>query len=164
MSTASTATASVELDPTLNDDAVIATPICILITTWDNGTPFDPTSFGQEDAIELCVGLGQEHLEGVLWASDTETVIAFSSSPMMAASQCFAVAMTWNDELVWLHICPPTIVQVRDYIAATSRHPCGTLAPTLGEEVETQPSCSMPYPSDEPLSDLTLDIRELHLD
>ena len=68
----------------------------------------DPTFFGEEDIIELCISLRQEQPEGVLWASDTETVIAFLSSPsMMAASQHFAVAMTWHDKPVLLCIWPP---------------------------------------------------------
>ena len=76
--------------------------------------------------IELCVGFRQEHTEGVLQISDTETILAFSSSPsMMAALQCLAVAMTWCDEPFWLCIWPPMTIQVRDYIAATSSHPSG---------------------------------------
>ena len=90
-------TALAELDPTLSDDAVIATQICILIATQDDGTPLDPTSFGEEDVIKLWIDLGQEHLEGVLW-------------------------------------------------------------------LETQPSPSESQPNDEPLLDLTWDIREFHLD
>ena len=48
----------------------------------------DPTSFGEEDVIELCVGLGQEHLEGVLQGSDTKTILAFSSSPSVTWVHC----------------------------------------------------------------------------
>ena len=83
---------------------------------------------------------------------------------MMAASQQFATAMIWSDKLVWLHIWPPTTMQVRDYIAATSSHPSGALAPAQGEEVETQPSPNEPHPNAEPQSDLTQDIWELWLD
>ena len=110
----------------------------------------------------LCVGLGQE---GVLWISDTETILAFSSSSsIMAALQCFAVVMTWHIEMVQLHIWPPMTAQVKDYMAATSSHPSGALAPVQGEKVETQPSPSKPLPNDEPQPDLTQDIRELCLD
>ena len=49
--------------------------------------------------IELCIGLGQEHQEGVLQISGTKTILAFSSIPnMMAALQCFAAAKTWHDK------------------------------------------------------------------
>ena len=105
MSITSTVTTLAELVSALGNDAVIATWICILITTWGDGSPLDPTSFGEEDAIGLCVGLGQEHPEGVLWVSDAKNLLAFSSGPsMMAPLQCFAAAMSWHDEPVWLHI------------------------------------------------------------
>ena len=38
--------------------------------------------------MELCVGLGQEHPEGVLWFSDIEMVPAFSSASNMIAILC----------------------------------------------------------------------------
>ena len=83
----------------LSNNAVILNQIGLLIVTQDNGTLLDPTSFREEDAIEVCVGLGQEHPEGVLQISDTETVLAFSScSCMLAALQHFAVAMTWHHQ------------------------------------------------------------------
>ena len=89
MSTTSIVTALVELDLSLSDDAVIVTQICTLVATQGHGTPLDPTSFGKEDTIELCIGLGQEHLEDVLQISDTKIILAFSSGPsMMAALQC----------------------------------------------------------------------------
>ena len=83
---------------------------------------------------------------------------------MMVASQCFAAAMTWHGELVWLCIWPPMTMQVRDYIAATSSHPSGTPVLAHGEEVETHPSPSMLYPDTEPWLDLTSYICELDLD
>ena len=66
----------------------------MLVTVQGDATPLVPISFGEEDVIELCIGLGQEHLEGVLWLLDTKMVLAFSfGSNMMATSCCFAVAM-----------------------------------------------------------------------
>ena len=101
-------TASAELDLTPGNNTAIVTQIYVFITTQCDGTLLDPTSFREEDVIELCVGLGQEHLKGVLQASDTETIIAFPSSPSMtAALQPFVAAMTWHDEPIWLCIWPP---------------------------------------------------------
>ena len=71
MSTASMATTSAEMDLTLVDDPTIANWICILVATRGSGTPLGPTSFGEEDAIKLCVGLGQEHCE-VCYSSWTQ--------------------------------------------------------------------------------------------
>ena len=147
MSTTSMGTASAELDPTLSDDTVIVTQICILIASQGDDTPLDPTSFREEDAIKLCVGLGQEHLEGVLWVSDAKIVLVFSSDPsMMAALQCFGATMTWHDDPAWHCIWPPTTVQVRDYFAAMSSHPSGALAPAWDEEVETDLPLVSPTP------------------
>ena len=56
MSTTSMVTALVELDLTLGNGAAIVTWMCILIVTWGNGTLLDLTSFGEEDAIKLCIG------------------------------------------------------------------------------------------------------------
>ena len=98
-------TTSAELDPTLSDNAAIATQIWELVASLGNGNPLDPTSFGEEDVIELCIGLGQEHSKGVLRILDTKMVVAFSSSPnMMAASQHFAVATICCNEPVQFHI------------------------------------------------------------
>ena len=69
MSNASMVTTSVELDQTLGDDTEIANWICILVATQGDGTPLCPTSFKEEDVVELCIGLGQEHPEGVLQLS-----------------------------------------------------------------------------------------------
>ena len=77
MTTTSMVTTSAEMDPTLGDDTEIVNQICVLVTSWGDGTPLCPTSCKEEDAVKLCVGLGQEHPAGVLQLSDTETVIAF---------------------------------------------------------------------------------------
>ena len=85
MSTASTVTALVVHDLTLGDELEIANCICILVATQGDGTPFPHDSFQEEGVVELCMGLGQAHPEGVLWVSETEVVLAFwSTSEMMA--------------------------------------------------------------------------------
>ena len=156
MSTTSTVTALAEIDPTLGDDSVIANYICIQVATWGNGMLLDSTSYGQEDAIELCIGLGQEYPEGVLQFLDIKMVLAFSSSSnMMATSCCFAVAMNWCGEPVKLHMWPLMTTQVRDYIAAWSSHPSSTQAPVMGEGVEAWPLPSEPYLDNGPQMDLT---------
>ena len=123
MSTTSTATASVEMDPTLGNNTKIANQFCIMVTTQGDGTPLGPTSFG-EGMIELCIGFGQEYPAGVLQLSDTETVLAFlSDSNLMVTWHCFAVATVWHGKPVKLCIQSLMSAQVRNYIAARSNHP-----------------------------------------
>ena len=55
------ATASAEIDLTLGDDTNIGNQICILFATQGAGTVLCPSSFKEENAVELCEGLGQEH-------------------------------------------------------------------------------------------------------
>ena len=106
----------------------------------------DPTSFREEDATELCIGLGQEHPEGVLQLLDTETVLAFSSGSNMMAALChFAVAMNWYGKPVKLCIWFLTAMQVRDYIAMCSSHPSGAQAPVQCDGVDTQALPSEPH-------------------
>ena len=56
-----------EHDSTLGDEHELANCICILVATHGDGTLFSHDSFQEEDLVELCMGLGQAHLEGVLW-------------------------------------------------------------------------------------------------
>ena len=70
MSTTSMAPAIVEMYLTLDDDTTIVNWICILVATRGDGT-LGPTFFGEEDTVEVCVGLGQEHPEDVLWLLGT---------------------------------------------------------------------------------------------
>ena len=77
MSTASTATALVVCDLTLGNKHEIANCICILVATLGDGTPFPHNSFLEEDLVELCVGLGKAHQEGVLQLLETEAVLMF---------------------------------------------------------------------------------------
>ena len=62
MSTASTATASAERDLNLEKELNIVNCIYLLAATQGNGTPLCPTSFQEEDVVELYIGL--VHLEG----------------------------------------------------------------------------------------------------
>ena len=77
MSTTSTETALVACDSTLHDEHKTVNCICILVATHGNGTPFSQDSFQEEDLVELCMGLGQTHQEGVLWLSETKEVLMF---------------------------------------------------------------------------------------
>ena len=47
------------------------TESAILDATWGDSTLLYPISFKEEDVVELCVGLGQGHPEGVLQLSDS---------------------------------------------------------------------------------------------
>ena len=134
MSTTSTATTSVVRDLTLGDD--IVNHICILAATLGDGIPFYPDSLQEEDVVKLCMGLGQAHLEVVLWLSDTETVLAFQSgSEMMATMHLFTKAMVWHDEPIKICVHPPTGMQVQEYMASKGRHPSDTQVQILGGEV-----------------------------
>ena len=121
-----------------------------------------PTSFGEKDAIELCIGLGQEHPEGVLQLSDTETFLAFLSDfNLMALLHCFAAAMGWCWKPVKLCIQPQTSMQVRNYIAARSSCPCGAQSPAPGGQVETWPLHSKPYLDNGCQMEQTRDLQDL---
>ena len=67
MSTISTVTTLAVRDLTLGNELQIANHICILVATQGNGTLFNPNSFQEEDAVQLCIGLCQVQPEGVLW-------------------------------------------------------------------------------------------------
>ena len=64
-------TALAEMDPTLCDGIDIVNQICILAATWDDGTQLSSSSFKEENLVNLCIGLGQEHPGSVLQFSDT---------------------------------------------------------------------------------------------
>ena len=165
MSTASTATALAEMDQTMGDDAEIVNWICVLVTTWGSGTPLGPTYFGEQDMIELSIGLGQEYLEGVPQLLDTETVLAFPvSSNMIAIFHCFAAAMIRHGKPVKFCLWPPKTMQVRHYIATRGSHSSGTQAPAQGEEVESWPLPSEPHLDNGPQLELTWDIWDLDID
>ena len=76
MSMASTATTSVVHDSILGDEHNIV----ISLVSWlphKAMTLFPHDSFQEQDLVELCVGIGQAHPEGVLWLSETAAVITF---------------------------------------------------------------------------------------
>ena len=115
MSTTSTVTALVEPDPTLGDDDGIANWICMLVTTYTDGTLLCQTSFQQEDTVTMCKGLGKEHPKGVLQLTDTETVLTFQcDSEMMATMHHLTVATVWHGDPIVLCIWPPNTKQVKD--------------------------------------------------
>ena len=61
MFTASTVTTSVATDSTLDDELETVIWICVLVATQGDGILFSPDFFQEEEAIELCIGLGQVH-------------------------------------------------------------------------------------------------------
>ena len=71
MSTASTVTASKPRNSTLGNKLEIANNIYILVATRGDATLFSPDAFQEKDMVEMCVGLGKAHLEGVVWLWDT---------------------------------------------------------------------------------------------
>ena len=46
------------MDLTLGDDTEIVNKICIMVVTQGDGTPLCPTSFKEEDVVELGAGVG----------------------------------------------------------------------------------------------------------
>ena len=81
MSMKSTATTLVACDSTLG-----ANCICILVATHGNGTLFPHDSFQEQELVELCVGLGQVHLVGVLQILEMEALLPFQSTAEMTAN------------------------------------------------------------------------------
>ena len=99
MSKASTVTALVAHHSTLGNEDEFGNCICILVATHGNGTMFSHDSFQEEDLVathgngtmfshdsfqeedlaDLCLGLGQAYLEGVLQISETKALLTFSS-------------------------------------------------------------------------------------
>ena len=77
MSTTSTLTALVACDQTVGDDPELANHICVPPIGRVDGTPFDADSLQEEDIVELCVGMGQVHPDGLLLLSVTESVMHF---------------------------------------------------------------------------------------
>ena len=109
MSTTSTRTTSAVRDLTLGDELKITNCTCILVATQGNSTLFHPNSFQEEDIVQLCIGLSQVHVEGVLQLSDTKTVLTFqSSSEMLAVMHLFTAAMAWHNEPIKISVHPPT--------------------------------------------------------
>ena len=80
-----TVTTLLACDSTLGNEHKITKHICILVATQGDGTPFPHDSFQEEDFVELCMSLGQVHLEGVLWVSQTKAVLTFQSTSEMMA-------------------------------------------------------------------------------
>ena len=108
--------------------------------------------------VELCVGLGQEHPEGVLHLPDTKEVLAFQcNSNMMATMCCVTVTMVWQGEPVVLHILPLKGRQMRDYIIMRSSLQSG-VKHMFRVGVDTLPLPSMPSLDEGPQRELTRDV------
>ena len=94
--------------------------------------------------VTLCIVLGQEHPEGVLQVSDTETVLAFQCVSNMMAMMChLTAAMIWWDEPIVLCILPPKGRQVREYVTMRSSHQSHTQMYIQGRGMGTQPLPNM---------------------
>ena len=66
--------------------------IYILVAAQGDSTLLVPNSFKEQDVVRLCIGLGQEHPEGVLKLSDTVTVLAFQCNTNIMAVMCYLTA------------------------------------------------------------------------
>ena len=100
-------------DHTLGNDPDLANCICILTIARGDGTLFDADSLQEENIVELCLGIGQVHPDGVLELLMTESVIAFhSSKEMLAVAHQMNMATVWFDDPIRLHTQPPTAVQI----------------------------------------------------
>ena len=74
--------------------------------------------------MELCMGLGQAHLDGVFWILETEARLVFySTAKMTAATHSLGAAMVWHDEHIRLCTHPPTTTLLRAYVAERGMHP-----------------------------------------
>ena len=115
-----------EIDLTLDNDTKIGNQIWVLVATRGDGTPLCPTSFTEEDVVVLCLGLVQEHPEGVLWLSDTKAVLPFQwNSDVMTTTHHLTVDTVWHGKPTKLHILPPKSRQVSDYVAMCGSHLSG---------------------------------------
>ena len=123
MPTISTTTALVAHDHTQGDDPDLANCICVLTIARGDGSLFDADSLQEEEVVELCVGMGQVHLNGVLWLSVTESVIAFDSSEEMLAC-LITMATVWHDDSLRLCTQPPTVAQIHHEGWTSLWHPC----------------------------------------
>ena len=114
------------MGPTLCDDINMGNQICILVAILGDGTLLCPSSF-KEDMVELCIGLGQEHPEGVLQLSATGKVLAFwCQSDIMATPHHLTAAMVWQGDPIIICILCLKGKQVREYVAMRSSHQSGT--------------------------------------
>ena len=126
MSTSSTVTVLAEMDSTLGNDIDIWNWICVLVSTWGDGTMLGHSSYKEQDMVKVCIRLGQEHAQGVLQLSDIEAVLAFQCDADMMAMTChLTAAKVWWGEPIILHILPLKDRQVREYIAKRSIYPSG---------------------------------------
>ena len=162
MSITSTATISAVHDPTLCNDHYLANHICNLVATHGNGTLFSHDSFQEEDLVELCIGLGQAHPDGVLQISETKALLAFwCTTKMMAAMHPMGVAMELHDKPIRLCIHPPTNTHLRDYVAVREGCPSGTQTPTTGREVVSQSLPSKTHLEESPPTQFHMAFRDL---
>ena len=133
----------------------------MLVVTLGNGTLLGPTSFREEDVIELCVGLCQEHPEGVLQLLDTETVLAFPSDFYLMATIChFTVATVWCGKPEKLCIWP-LMSACEKLHCCKEKSPLWCASACLGGEMETQPLPSEPHLDNGPQTELTRDLWDL---
>ena len=77
MSTMSTTTTLVAHDHIVGNDPELLNHMCVLTIARGDGTLFDANSLQEDNIVELCVGVGQAHPEGVLWLLMTELVVVF---------------------------------------------------------------------------------------
>ena len=79
-----------------------------------------PSYFREEDLVELCVGICQEHPEYVPKLSDSDVVQRFKHESKMMATTCYLnVATIWQGEPIILHNLPPKGRQIKEYTAVS---------------------------------------------
>ena len=138
-------TASVEMDLTLCCDIDIGNQICVLVATQGDGTPLNPSFFKEQNVVELCIRLGLEHPEGVLWLMDTEAVLVYwYESDMIAVVHHLTLAMVWQGKPIRHCILPPKGKQVREYVTVRSSHQYGTQMYVQDRGVGTRPLPTYP--------------------
>ena len=108
MSTTSIAIALAACNHIQGDKTELLNLMCVLVLTRIDGTQFVATSIQEEDIVELCLEMGQAHLEGVLQFLVTESVILFhSGDEMLATAHRVTKAMVLCEEPFRLHTSPP---------------------------------------------------------
>ena len=119
----------------------------VFILTRGDGTPFNASSFLEEDVVKICIQLGHTHPEGVLQYSTTKSVMLFHTADKLQIMACGVVkASTLHDEAIRVRTSPPSATHMRAYMAVVGGEPSGTQPPPSDGEEEPNLSPSNYHP------------------
>ena len=139
-------TASVARDHIPSDIADLSNHMCISILTRGNGILFNASSILEEDIVEICIWLGHTHTIGVLWYSESKSVMLFHTTDELQIVAC-GVVKAWmlHEEAIIVRTSPPSAAHVRAYMAVVNGEPFGAQPPPSDGEEEPHSSPSNPH-------------------